>query len=89
MRARFFVLLGLGVAFAISSSTFVGQSAASVESASLVSTSAAGAQRIFTPIHREATVTPGKVIWMAEYCPCKTPQGECRRDSSGKPADNC
>lgn len=26
---------------------------------------------------------------IAEYCPCKTVTGACRRDSSGRPAANC
>lgn len=25
----------------------------------------------------------------AEYCPCKTPQGVCRRGPDGRPAGNC
>ena len=24
-----------------------------------------------------------------EYCPCRTPQGVCRRDRAGRPAMNC
>lgn len=35
------------------------------------------------------TCPDANTIRTSEYCPCRTPQGECRRDSSGRPAVNC
>jgi hypothetical protein len=38
--------------------------------------------------NKSITLNYSKMI-MSENCPCKTPQGKCRYDSSGKPAGNC